>query len=118
MLAAGARPSQRPNCVSSLATDAARRVAPLDFTDDPARAQQRLVAAIEAMPRSRVVEQAPGWIVAEFRSWLFGFVDDVQCTLDAQARVFHVRSASRTGYWDLGVNRQRVDALRAALSAR
>ena len=108
----------RPNCVSSQAVDAGRRVAPLAFGGEPTVAQARLATAIEALPRSRIVEQSPGWIAAEFRSWLFGFVDEAQFVLDDRERVFHVRSAARTGYWDLGVNRQRVEALRAALSVR
>jgi uncharacterized protein (DUF1499 family) len=108
----------RPNCVSSQAVAAGHRVAPLAFGGEPTAAQARLAAAIEALPRSRIVEQSPGWIAAEFRSWLFGFVDEAQFVLDTREGVFHVRSAARTGYWDLGVNRQRVEALRAALSVR
>jgi len=50
---------------------------------------------------------------AEFRSRL-GFVDDVEFRIDEAAGVIHVRSASRTGYWDLGVNRRRVEAIREA----
>jgi uncharacterized protein (DUF1499 family) len=107
----------RPNCVSSLASEAARRVEPIAYRGEAPAAQARLAAAIEALPRSRIVEQTPGWIAAEFRSWLFGFVDEAQFALDPAAGVFQVRSAARTGYWDLGVNRQRVEALRAALAA-
>jgi uncharacterized protein (DUF1499 family) len=48
---------------------------------------------------------------AEFRSQL-GFVDDVEFRIDGTAGMIHVRSASRKGYWDLGVNRRRVVAIR------
>ena len=44
---------------------------------------------------------------------MFRFVDDLECRLDAENRVIHVRSASRVGYSDLGVNRKRVERLRA-----
>lgn len=104
-----------PNCVSSLAAEAAHRIAPLRCEGPPELAQSRLVAAIEALPRSRIVEQSPGWVRAEFRSRLLGFVDEALFTLDAQAGIIHVRSAARTGYWDLGANRRRVEALREAL---
>ena len=47
-----------------------------------------------------------------------GFVDDVQFLLDERARVIHVRSASRVGYWDLGVNRKRMEAIRREYLSR
>jgi uncharacterized protein (DUF1499 family) len=50
---------------------------------------------------------------AEFRSRL-GFVDDVEFRIDEAAGRIHVRSASRKGYWDLGVNRRRVETIREA----
>lgn len=50
---------------------------------------------------------------AEFTSALFGFVDDVEFLIDDTAKVIHVRSASQVGYYDLGVNRQRVNNLRS-----
>jgi uncharacterized protein (DUF1499 family) len=41
-----------------------------------------------------------------------GFVDDVEFYLDETSQVIHVRSASRLGQSDLGVNRQRIEAIR------
>ncbi|HSQ00780.1 MAG TPA: DUF1499 domain-containing protein [Candidatus Dormibacteraeota bacterium] len=103
-----------PNCVSSLATDDAHRVAPLAYQGDPAAAMRRLRAVIEAMPRARVVGADDTALHAEFTSFLFRFVDDVNCAVDAEASVIQIRSASRVGYSDLGVNRKRVEAIRAA----
>ena len=51
-----------------------------------------------------------------FISRLMRFRDDVEFLLDREARVFHVRSASRVGYSDLGANAARVERLRALLS--
>ncbi len=101
-----------PNCVSSVASRDTQRVAPLRFTGDAAAAQARLVLALQQMRGATITEQRPGWISAEFRSRLLRFVDDVHLQLDARASVFHVRSASRVGYSDLGVNRRRVEDLR------
>ena len=53
---------------------------------------------------------------AEFRSRIFRFVDDVDLQLDG--RVVQIRSASRTGYSDLGVNRKRVEAIRQAFASQ
>ncbi|MHC4845229.1 MAG: DUF1499 domain-containing protein [Planctomycetota bacterium] len=102
-----------PNCVTTQAGE----LPPLPFDGPPADAMARLRAIVEAMPRATVVESDDTYLHAEFRSAVFRFVDDVQCLLDEQAGVIHVRSASRVGYSDLGVNRRRVEALRAAWSA-
>jgi uncharacterized protein (DUF1499 family) len=102
-----------PNCVSSLATRPAQQVAPFTFTGPAEAAQGRLMRLIEQDRSATVVDARQGWLAVEFRSKLFGFVDDLRFELDATAGVFHVQSASRSGYWDLGVNRRRVEALRA-----
>jgi len=75
---------------------------------------QRLRRVIESMRRTRVVSTAEDAIRVEFKSALLGFVDDVDFLLDAKASSIHVRSASRLGYYDFGVNRKRVEAIRAA----
>jgi uncharacterized protein (DUF1499 family) len=67
------------------------------------------------MPRSRVVTEQADYIHAEFASAVFGFVDDVEFRVDAAAHLIHVRSAARTGYFDLGVNRRRVEDIRGKL---
>jgi uncharacterized protein (DUF1499 family) len=103
-----------PNCVSSLAPDDAHRVDPIAFSGDPAAALAKLRAVIEAMPRTAITRQDEDSLHAEFTSWLLRFVDDVDAVVDPDAGVIHVRSASRVGYSDLGVNRKRVEAIRAA----
>jgi len=102
-----------PNCVNTQTGD----VEPLTFAGSGAEALARLRAIIEDMPRTTIREAADGYLHAEFRSALFRFVDDVQCLVDENAGVIHLRSASRLGYSDLGVNRRRLEALRAAWSA-
>ena len=106
----------RPNCVSSQASGASH-VPALVFQGDSATVLQRLKTVLESMPRMRIVAQTPTYIRAEAASRIFGFVDDVEFLLDAQARLVHVRSASRLGYSDLGVNRRRIEAVRAAFNA-
>lgn len=107
----------RPNCVSSLSDDPARRVAPLPVSGDPAAAFAAARAAVAALPRIRVVVDEEGYLRAECRSAVFGFVDDLELRLDSERRAIDVRSASREGYSDLGVNRRRVERLRAALAS-
>ena len=105
-----------PNCVSSRAPDDAHRVEPLAMAGDPAAAFERAVEAVRALPRTTVVTEEAGYLHAECRSRLFRFIDDLELELDADAGVIQVRSASRVGHSDLGVNRRRVEALRAALA--
>lgn len=102
-----------PNCVSSLATDAVHRVEPLTLGGSPELALARLGEILEAMPRAQVTERDEGYLKARFRSLVFGFVDDLELAVDVAAGVIHVRSASRVGRADLGVNRRRVERLRA-----
>ncbi len=100
-----------PNCVSSRETRPGRRVAPLPFQGDGQAALQRVQSLIEAMPRSRVVEVGPGLIRAEFYTRIFKFKDDVTFWLDEPNKVIHLRSASRSGYYDFGVNRKRAETI-------
>ena len=110
----------RPNWVSSTAApdDAKHRVAPIAIEGDAARAWAALGAAIAAMPRATIVTRSPGYLHAEFASKGLGFVDDAEFALDAAAGVIHVKSAARLGIRDFSVNRDRVEAIRAALSPR
>ncbi len=107
---------ERPNCVSSLAEDKSHQIAPLAMPGAAEEALQRVTETIEAMPRARIVTSGDGYLHAEFTSRLFRFVDDLELLYDDSVHGFQVRSASRTGYSDLGANRKRVEALRAAVS--
>ena len=106
---------ETPNCVSSLAQGKAH-VAPLVFSDAPDAALARLKAVLRQLPRVRIVAEAPAHVRAQATSRVFRFVDDLEFALDPDAGVIHVRSAARTGYFDFGVNRRRVEAIRAAFS--
>lgn len=99
-----------PNCVSSEAgTSEAQRVEAL-----PTAAWNRLPETIAAMGGD-VTEQGERYVAAEFTSRLMRYVDDLELRLAGDA--VHVRSASRVGYSDMGVNRDRVEALRERLGA-
>ena len=107
-----------PNCVVSQGeTDAGHAIAPLTYTGDAAAAMAALRQVIETQPNSEVIEQTDTYLYAEFTSRLMGFVDDVEFYLDpTQAGTIHVRAAARLGQSDLGVNRKRVETIRAAFA--
>jgi len=104
-----------PNCVSSLADDPGQRIDPFPLSGPPAETLTGLARAIGTFPRTTLVFHGEGYLKAEFRTRL-GFVDDLEFLVDEDRGLVQVRSASRTGYWDLGVNRKRVEALRKAYS--
>lgn len=101
-----------PNCVSSEAATAEQRVEPLRYDGDAARARVRLLEVLNGMERARIVQSTDDYVHAEFRSAVFGFVDDVEFYFSSPGAI-QMRSASRTGYYDFGVNRERVEILRA-----
>jgi uncharacterized protein (DUF1499 family) len=107
---------KKPNNVSSQAdvNDRAHYVAPLKVSGDAAAAFQKLARLVAAQPNVKVVSQDGKYLYAEFSTPLMGFVDDVEFLLAPEQKLVHVRSASRLGYSDLGVNRKRVEALRQA----
>jgi uncharacterized protein (DUF1499 family) len=109
-----------PNCVASDAPGADHRVEAfaLDPRVEPAVAWAGVREAVAALPRTRIVDEAPGYLRAECRSRLFRFVDDLELELRTPEREIAVRSASRVGRSDLGVNRARVERLRALLRER
>jgi len=108
-----------PNCVSSRApADSDAWIAPFGLTAPPDEAWARAVDVVAHWPRTRIVASTADALHAESKSALLRFVDDVELRLDAARGRIDVRSASRLGRSDLGVNRRRVEALRAALAER
>jgi uncharacterized protein (DUF1499 family) len=105
-----------PNAVSSQATDAAHRIDPLTYQNRPERAMQALLEIIHKTPRTRIVTSNADYVYAEYESALMGFVDDVEFYFEPGAKVIQIRSASRVGYSDFGVNRKRLDDIRAKLA--
>lgn len=108
--------STRTACVSSQARRPSRRVEPFHCPSSCAETLARLRAILESTAGARVVESTDTYLHAEFRTAVFRFVDDLELLVDAAEPVIHVRSASRIGSWDFGVNRRRVENLRHRLA--
>ncbi len=115
-------PPWKPNTVSStVPKDDSHYIAPFVFAGDAASAWQKLSGIVHAQPNVKIVTEksdAPHYLYAEYKSAGLGFVDDVEFALDAKAMVIHVRSGSRLGIRDFDVNRKRIEAIRAQLSAQ
>lgn len=103
---------ETPNCVSSESVAPLSRIEPLRFKGAPQAAWADLESSIRDLGGT-VVEQRNGFLRATFTSRVFRFVDDVEFRMVAEEGVIHLRSASRVGRSDMGVNRERVEKLRA-----
>tara|TARA_R110002073_G_scaffold167211_2_gene323913 strand:+ start:55 stop:510 length:456 start_codon:yes stop_codon:yes gene_type:complete len=101
-----------PNCVSSQAGDHDHFIEPFTFSDQPAEAMQRLKRALLNEKRVTIVKEQPHYLHAEVRSLVFKFVDDVEFNLLPDQGLIQLRSSSRVGYSDLGVNRRRIERIR------
>ena len=107
-----------PNCVSTEAVDAEHQIAPLHFEGSADAAMARLQSIIGRMPRMRLVVLEGNYLYVEFTSQIFRFTDDVEFLIDPATNTIHFRSASRVGSSDLGVNRLRMEEIRAQFDKR
>lgn len=118
-------PSNTPNSVSSQAglhpdhpMRAYADIAPLALQGDGPATLARIKAIVQAMPGARVVKSEPDYLYVQFTTRLMKYVDDAEFWFDPAAQAVQVRSASRVGRKDFGVNRARIEAIRAQLGAR
>ncbi|MBE8966041.1 DUF1499 domain-containing protein [Nostocales cyanobacterium LEGE 12452] len=103
------------NCVVSQNADEKHAIDPIPYHVDRNAAREILLKVIGVVPRTEIVEQTDNYIHALSKSRIFKFVDDVEFYLPPNESVIHLRSASRVGESDLGVNRRRVEQIRLAL---
>ena len=108
---------EKPNCVSSLAPDAEHQVEPLALAGDPAAAWSALRAAWRRCRALRSSRSGPDTCTPSARAGSSASSTISSCAQSEAGDRVDVRSASRVGYGDMGVNRDRVEALRAAAIA-
>jgi uncharacterized protein (DUF1499 family) len=116
------RPSRTPNSVTSQAGLWAdhpqlvySQITPFKTSGDGIAEMTKIAEALKAMPRTVIVKQEPGYIYAQSTTQLLKFTDDVEFALDAGKGIIDVRSSSRLGQKDFGVNRARIEAIRKAI---
>ena len=101
-----------PNCVNSQSLDAEHTITPLTYNSSPEAAFKALKTVVKSFKQSKVEQETDNYLYAEYTIPVVGFVDDVEFLLDKDTKVIHVRSASRLGESDLGVNRKRIETIR------
>ena len=106
----------KPNCVSSGALDAEHAIAALEITGTTHEAWQGLKALLDLDSSAEIVASETHYLHAVFTSTIMRYRDDVEFVLNETAGEIDLRSASRVGHSDMGVNRGRVESIRAALA--
>lgn len=101
----------KPNCVSSQAVDDDHLIEPFQYQGEKEAALKKLKKRIESLSRFTIVAETENYLHYECESAVMGFVDDLEFYF-TEDKIIHVRSASRLGYSDFGVNRKRVEKLR------
>lgn len=105
----------KPNCVCSEYGTATAFIEPFSIEGLTNKTWSKVKDAIRELGGT-IREESEEYLWAIFKTRFFRFVDDVELRLDEENGVIHVRSASRIGYSDLGVNRERVEAIREFLN--
>ena len=109
-----------PNCVNSQAKDKKHFIDPILITGTPLEAKKHILKILNELKQSKIKVVEDNYIRAEFASKVFRFIDDVEFYFpDTKSKemIIHVRSASRVGYSDFGVNRKRIEQIRSKLKA-
>ena len=106
---------ETPNCVVSQNAEPRNAIAPIEYQTDLATARETLLKVLAVVPRTGVVEQTDNYIRAQSKSRIFQFIDDLEFYFPSDEQVIQVRSASRVGESDLGVNRRRLEQIRLAM---
>jgi uncharacterized protein (DUF1499 family) len=116
-------PSKTPNSVSSQADLWAQhpmqdyaRISPLPLRGSGPATIAQIRRIVESMPAAKVVEARDDYLYVQFTTRWMKFVDDAEFWFDPVHAVVQVRSASRLGRKDFGVNRARIEAIRRALA--
>ena len=109
---------ETPNCVSSQSTDKVHAIAPLLYSSSTSEAVADLKKIVLQMKRTKIVDEKDHYLAVEFTSAIWRFVDDVEFSFDNASQTIHVRSASRMGKSDFGVNRKRIEMIRSAWNTR
>ncbi len=102
----------KPNCVTSLDGDEAHGVAPILYLTNKKAAREKIKKIVSDMDRTSVITDQSDYLHVVFTSKVMRFKDDLEFWFPEKGNYIHIRSASRLGYSDLGVNRKRIEEIR------
>lgn len=103
--------SSNPNGVSSQAKDDSKLVETLPFSGDLEATKTLLLEVCKSYGDVKIIREERTYIHVVFTTGKMKFNDDAEFYLDEEKQLVHYRSESRIGYSDMGLNRERYDAL-------
>jgi uncharacterized protein (DUF1499 family) len=103
--------SKKPNNVSSQTNEKEKYVEPLNFIDDLAKSRSKIISILDEYPGAKIIKDEDTYIYAVFTTGTMKYKDDVEFYFDENSNVIHYRSSSRIGYSDMGLNRERYNAI-------
>jgi uncharacterized protein (DUF1499 family) len=108
---------ETPNCVTSFvdSSDTIHYISAIPYSASLDSEKDKIKKICANLPRTNLVKETNNYLYYEFTSFLMRYVDDVEFYLDEKSKLIHVRSASRIGKGDMGVNRKRIEAIRKEL---
>lgn len=106
---------KKQNCVYTNSNFLEFRISPLPFNSTANESIKKIRDVILDIKGAKLITENPDYIHVEFKSSILGFVDDLEIYCDPSKQQCLVRSASRMGYSDFGVNRTRVEKIRELL---
>lgn len=109
----------KPNCVcSEYKDDAEHYIDPITIPQNIRLDLFSLLKQVIVDMEGKIQVESDNYLSATFTSTLFKFVDDLEIRIDSNQQNIHIRSASRTGYSDFGVNKKRVALLKEHFFSR
>lgn len=101
-----------PNCVNTYSSDSIHAIEPLHYTTTKEEAVAQIIEIINSMKRTKIITQTDSYLHVEFTTKIMRYTDDVEFYFDGTNKTIHFRSASRVGYSDLGLNRERMNEIK------
>jgi uncharacterized protein (DUF1499 family) len=105
-----------PNCVSTQTQQKDKKMDPIPFELDPQEVKKVIKDVVEDLPRTELQSESTHYLHYTFKSKILGFTDDVEFLIDAEQKLIHFRSASQTGYSDMGVNKKRMTEIEKGIN--
>ncbi|MDX9730834.1 MAG: DUF1499 domain-containing protein [Bdellovibrionales bacterium] len=107
-----------PNCISTQSRDPEHAIVPFTYSKPLDEAIFALKAEMAKIPHAKLIKEDGPYFHFECRTKVFRFIHDIEFLFDEQTKTLRFRSASRFGYSDWGVNRERMEDIRNKILGR
>jgi len=103
---------EKPNCVSTQTSQEDKLVAPMAFKDSLDATKEAFKQALESYGDIEIIEEEGNYLYAVATTGLMKYHDDIEVYFDEDNQVIQFRSASRAGYSDMGLNKERYEQIK------